>query len=54
MRGAWKGYRVVVESLIAAGGRVDVTDRSGSNALGYASREGHAGIVALLRAAGAR
>jgi ankyrin repeat protein len=54
MRAAWNGHRDVVESLIAAGARVDVTDRAGSNALGYASREGHADIVALLRAAGAR
>lgn len=34
--------------------RVNIADRNGLSALGYATREGHSDIAALLRAAGVR
>ena len=34
--------------------RVNIADRNGLSALGYATREGYSDIAALLRAAGVR
>jgi len=54
MAASVKGYAMIVELLLDAKADVNVKDKQGNTALSGAERAGHAEIVRMLRAAGAK
>jgi len=54
MAASVKGYAMIVELLLDAKADVNVKDKQGNTALSGEERAGHAEIVRMLRAAGAK
>ena len=54
MAASVKGYAMIVELLLDAKADVNVKDKQGNTALSGEERAGHAEIVLMLRAAGAK